>query len=118
MRSQIPRFDGTAADPWQTITPNAPFTINAAFQVRIDMAGNVHLRGDLDRNAAADGEMVCMLPEEYRPTQVTYRLLLTAPIATSSGYLTVATSGAVSLSQRTGTVTRFYINSAAPYSAL
>lgn len=117
MRGAIPRFDGRAEDDWHSLVAVGDYSASSTPAVRADTAGNVHLVGGIDRNAAASGDTVFTLDEAYRPTSTVIRLVLTLPVS-ARGYLQVATNGAVTLHIADGAVTRYYLNSAAPYTAL
>lgn len=110
-------FQGGAEDDWHTLTPVGAYTTGSpALAVSYDSARNVHLRGHVVRNAAASGATVFTLAEEYRPSDVVRRLILTSPTSASTGLLTVTAAGVVTLNQLTGTVTDYYLDSVAPWS--
>ena len=111
MRGQIPRWNGVSQDDWHTITPGPTYTAGSPDpEYLIDGEGNVHMRGQIVRNAAASGAVAFTLPDGYRPTGTAKRPILTLPDLTSTGRIAVATNGDVTLHERTGTVTNYYID--------
>lgn len=112
-------FNGSREDSWHTVTPVGSYSAGGvAPAVCADSAGNVHLDGHVVRGAAASGATVFTLAEEFWPTRVVRRFVLTSPTASSTGLLTVTAAGVVTLTQLTGTVTDYYLDSVAPYRAL
>lgn len=108
--------DGTPLPPqagWATPALTSPYTAVTGREPRYtrDGAGNVHIRGRVNRNAAADGALVFVLPPGFRPTGVDWRVVIdTTPRLSSSGVLLVSANGEVRLYVKTGTPTDYYID--------
>lgn len=87
-----------AGTDWTDITPASPFTAVSTQppRWRIDGAGNVHIRGAVNRVTATSGVTVFTLPAEARPTG-----LVAVPVRTNAvgtvGQLTVNVDGTVVL---------------------
>jgi hypothetical protein len=100
-------------DTWNPPVLNAPFTavVGAEPGFRRDYAGNIHLRGQVNRNAAADGATLFTLPSGgYRPEQ-THRLVIdTTPITTSTARLVVLATGEVQVQVKTGAPTVYSLS--------
>lgn len=112
-------FDGREDPTWETQTLSSPYTAPVTPVAAIlDDSGDVTLQGLVVRNGASSGATLCTLAEEFWPTFLVYRDVITEPLSSSSGYLRITTAGVVTLHQRSGTVTDFILSSAAPYTVL
>lgn len=107
-----PSFN-TAPSPdsvWFTPALSGAYTNLAGREVRYmrDLAGNVHLRGVVNRNAAANGATLFTLPVGYRPAQTTQFLVDTTPVS-ALGSIGITTGGVVSLSLKIGAPTVYTV---------
>ncbi|WP_109507363.1 hypothetical protein [Nocardioides speluncae] len=92
------RIKGT--DGWDNLTISGLYTAGSPTpQYRKDPVGNVHLRGQINVNTAADGDTAFTLPTGYRPTGTTRRINDTLPL-TSQGRFLINSDGTVTLHRR------------------
>lgn len=96
---------------WTNATLASPFTTFAITPAYMkDSAGNVHIRGNVDLNGAADGDLIFTLPAGFRPTVATRRSQDAEPATTSSCRVLVLANGEVRAYKKEGTPTSYYLD--------
>lgn len=99
-------------ETWHSINPAGVFTAgtgNFTPQYRLDVAGNVHLRGRITKNGAADGATFFTLPTGYRPSGTHTYVVNCAP-ASAVCMVQIGTGGVMTLNYKIGTPTTFDID--------
>lgn len=97
VRSDIAAGGGTAN--WANLTISSPFTAVSGQtpEYRKDAAGNVHLRGAVNRVTASSGALVATLPAGFRPTASVFGIVRTNTIGVTA-QIAVNTAGQIAVS--------------------
>lgn len=96
---------------WLDLTLESPFAEFSGFIPQVSREnGVVYLRGAVTRNAAANGDIVAILEEGFRPGEEFRFVNDSNPASTSSVRATISNAGELRIYEKTGTWTSAYIH--------